>query len=252
MTIKDTADNGNAGGVTDGGVVEKKVAPDSTNDTKIGDVLKQMDPNKVVGLDKFLEIKKENKNLRKDLNNLMETIRSNASQSQTKNEMEELAKQYDVNPEFLDKLVKTIEKNVSKKSDTSTKAKSTDDSDDSDDEEDLTPNEAALEAAFTKEFDKAMAKLEDFADVVNKDAIFALSRLPKNADKTMTKIIEETYGKTLTGKRTIDSAKPGAGKEAQKLDYARAKKDTEYFKQVMADPDLKKEYNERMISSGII
>jgi len=61
----------------------------------------------------------------------------------------------------------------------------------------------------------------------------------------MTQILEEAYGNAITGKRTIETTKPGGGKEPTEVDYHRAQTDSEYFKQIMDSPNLKKKYNEK-------
>lgn len=256
MTINNTEEN-SGGAKTETVKVEAKVAPGDETEQKVGDVLKQMDPSKVVGLDKFLELKKQNKEMRKDLTSLMDSIKSGATERETRDEIAELAKNHDVNPEFLKTLVATIEKNVSKKFETAGKGKKEakaddgddDDSDDQDEGEKVSPEK--VNTIFNTHYDKIIDRMPEFAEVVNKEVIRELSKLPSNSNKTLTQIIEDTYGKTLTGKRTIDSGKPGAGKEAKPIDYARAKKDTDYFLEIMKDPDLKREYNANLISKGL-
>lgn len=110
---------------------------------------------------------------------------------------------------------------------------------------------AESDKAFDKAFKFAMNKLgKDFEGIVNADVIKELTKLPKNSQKTFSEIIEETYGASLSGKRTIETTKPGGGKEPAPLDFDKARKDGKYFDEVMADPKLKKEYNDKMLEKG--
>jgi hypothetical protein len=79
------------------------------------------------------------------------------------------------------------------------------------------------------------------------EVIKTLSLDPKNSNKTISQLIEETYGNALPGKRSIEQNKPGGSKESGEIDFDRAKKDGSYFKEIMADPGLKKKYNDNLI-----
>jgi len=90
--------------------------------------------------------------------------------------------------------------------------------------------------------------MPEYENLVNREVIKVLSLDPKNANKTFAQLIEETYGKAITGKRTIETTKPGGGKEPTEIDFDKALKDTEYFKEIMSNPTLKKKYNDSISS----
>jgi len=69
---------------------------------------------------------------------------------------------------------------------------------------------------------------------------------PANKDKTFSALLEEAYGSALGGKRTIETTTPRGGADNTKVDAERAQKDPEYRKEVFANPDLKKQYNESL------
>ena len=91
-----------------------------------------------------------------------------------------------------------------------------------------------------------MEKMPDFKGLADPDVIKTLSLDPKNANKTLTQIVEDTYGNFLTGRRTVETTTPRGGKEPEKIDFARMTKDPSYYKEVMSDPDRKKEYNNNL------
>lgn len=222
---------------------EKKPEPAASPTAR--DVFKTSDEQKpsdkeTIGLDKFLEIKKENKELRKSMKNLEDKINSgDFSQDEISSDLEAIAEEHNVDQGFLKKVVKTITKEADKRADEKYGSKL----------KDLTDKDTAkkIDDAFGTAFDTAMANMPEYKDVVNRDVIKALSLEPKNANKTFSQIIEDAYGNAISGKRTVETTTPGAGKDADPLDFDRARKDSAYFKDVMASPRLKKEYNDAML-----
>lgn len=196
-----------------------------------------------VGLDKFLDLKKDNKELRKSIKDLEARISEGATPREVSADIAALSEEYpDVDRNFLNKLASTIKSQVEKDAD----AKISDR---------LKPLEqkekaAKIDSAFNTHFNLAMDKMPEFKQIVNPDVIKTLSLDPKNANKTFSQIIEDTYGNALTGKRTIESTIPGGGKEPAPLNFDKARKDGSYFDEVMADPQLKAEYNREMLKRG--
>lgn len=196
-----------------------------------------------VGLDKFLELKKENREYRKSIKDLEAKIQSGATQKEVSADIKALSDEYpDVNPDFLGKLAATIRAQVEKDADDRIESR-------------LKPLEqkekaAKIDEAFNTHFNLAMEKMPEFKAIVNPDVIKTLSLNPANSNKTFSQIIEETYGGALSGKRTIDSQTPGGGKEPAPLEFDRARSDKDYFMEIMKNPKLKAEYNQEMLSRG--
>lgn len=110
---------------------------------------------------------------------------------------------------------------------------------------------AHIDTMAKEMFDASIEKMPDFKEIADFNVIKRLSLLPENAKKTMPQIIEDTYGKAATltaGRKTIDDTVPGGGKDPQPVDMDRARKDTAYFNEIMANPELKKEYNAQAFS----
>lgn len=104
--------------------------------------------------------------------------------------------------------------------------------------------------AFSKQYNTALERGPEFQAIANPDVIKTLATLPQNKNKTVSQLLEETYGNALTGKRTIETTQPGGGKDPEPLDIAKAEKDINYFNEVMADPKKKAQYNEQMLRKG--
>ena len=106
--------------------------------------------------------------------------------------------------------------------------------------------QAERDVKLTNMLDKALENAPEFKDTVNADAIKQMAQLPQNKDKTMSQLLEEVYGNTISGKRTTESTTPRGGAANTKVDFTRAQKDAEYRREVLSDPDLKKQYNEKL------
>lgn len=102
---------------------------------------------------------------------------------------------------------------------------------------------AALEAVFVKHFNIALENAPEYKDVVNVEVIKTMAFNPANANKTYKQLLEEAYGNALQGRPTMETATPRGGAKDSKVDMERARKDTAYRHEVLADPELKKQYN---------
>lgn len=103
---------------------------------------------------------------------------------------------------------------------------------------------AKMETAFTQGLNKALENAPEYKDVVNVEVIKALAFNPANANKTYKNLLEEAYGNAISGRRTVETTVPRGGAKDTKLDRERAKTDTAYRREVLADPELRAQYNE--------
>lgn len=224
-----------------------------TEEKTIGDVLKTDNPPADPEKDKeekekkdnlipesaFLKEKKRRKELEKEVEKLKEAIESGElDDDDTADTIESLAEEFGVEKKLLTKLAKTIKSDVEKDAEAklSEKIKPL--------EEDK--RQEKIDKAFKAGFEQAIEKMPEFAEIADPEVIKTLSLDPKNANKTFSQLIEATYSKSLGGKRTIEPTKPRGGKEPEEIDYDRARRDGNYFKEIMSDPDKKKEYNKNL------
>jgi hypothetical protein len=103
---------------------------------------------------------------------------------------------------------------------------------------------AKMEVAFQQGLDKALQNAPEYKDVVNVEVIKALAFNPANRNKTYTQLLQEAYGNALNGKRTVETTTPRGGAKDTTLDRKRAETDATYRREVLADPELRKQYNE--------
>lgn len=101
-----------------------------------------------------------------------------------------------------------------------------------------------LDRIFADNLAKTLENAPEYKDVVNVDVIKALAFNPANSNKTYKQLLEEAYGNAITGRRTIETTTPRGGAKDTKVDMKRAQTDTAYRHEVLADPDLRKQYNE--------
>jgi hypothetical protein len=210
-------------------------APESKPVETIGETLGE---KKVVDSVPLARLNKEITR-RKELEAKIEQLQKAAaadtmSKTEIAHDLKALAEEHNIDAGFLDKLAKTIKAQA-----------------DADIDERLRPiaereQMEKREKAFTEHFTKALENMPDFKGVVNPEVIKQLAFNPANANKTFAQLIEETYGNTLQGKRTIETATPRGGAKNEAVDIDRARRDSTYFKEVMANPELKKEYNDRL------
>ena len=211
-------------------VAEETVAsPEKTE--KVGEVMQTAKAPNTVGLDKFLDVKKDNKELRKDIADLKKLIESGATKQEVSADISSIADEYGVDKDFLAKLSSTIRAQA----DEAAEAK-------------LKPfqekeREEKVHTAFSKAFKDSMERMPEYEAIVNPDVIKALSLDPRNADKTFDDIIQDAYSSAIQGKRTIETTTPGGGKNPEPIDFTKASKDPAYFDSIMANPTMKAEYN---------
>ena len=207
-------------------------------------IQKEVEPVKeTIGLDKFLDLKKQNKEKDKLIKDLEARIDAGATRQEVSADMDAISEEFpDVDRGFLNKLASTIKNSVVKEAEDkiASRFQPLEEKD----------KQAKLDGAFNTHFKIAMDKMPEFTNIVNPEVIKTLSRDSKNASKTFSQIIEETYGNALTGKRTIETTSPGGGKDADPLNFQKARSDSSYFDVVMANPRLKAEYNEKMLREG--
>ena len=220
---------------------QPEVAPEAEPEKPIGDIIdaEQKASKKKDLSDRYVEEKRKRKALEKQLKELAERKENGESADEVSDDIDALAREHNIDTGFLNKLVKSIEQKAEKSLEERIDAKL----------EPLTKKEreAKINEVFTKACADVIEKMPEFKDIANADVIKTLATNPANSKKTLSQILEETYGNAITGKRTIETTKPGGGKEPTEIDYDRAQKDTEYFKEIMANPGLKKKYNEKAL-----
>jgi len=100
---------------------------------------------------------------------------------------------------------------------------------------------AKVAAAIEKGINDALAEAPEYAKVANVDILKQMALA--NKGMTYSQLLDKVYGNTLEGKRTLETTTPRGGAKDSKVDFERAQRDGEYRKEVLRDPDLKKQYN---------
>jgi hypothetical protein len=213
----------------------KEVKEEKETIGKVLETDEKPDP-KLVPEAAFLKEKTARKQAERDLKALQKSIEEGATPGEVSEDIDAIADEHNIDKKFLNKLAAAIEKTAERKAEEKLAAK-------------MKPIEAReraerIEKVFGSHFDKAMAEMPEFAEVVNRDVIKTLSLDAANQNKTFSQLIEETYGSAIRGKRTLETTTPRGGKTTDKVDVAKAAQDSTYLKEIMADPELKKEYNE--------
>lgn len=222
----------------------KVTAPEEKQENKtIGDILDKKEEareEKVVPESVFLKEKSARKELTKEVKELRKMIENGDTKQEVSQTIEEIAEEFNVDKNFVSKLAKAIKGDTEKDLEERVASK-------------LKPIEERekgekITKIFNEHFEKVIDELPEYKDIVNKDVIKKLSLDPENSNKTFQQLIEETYGRSIRGKKTLESTTPRGGKEPEEIDYTRAAKDSAYYKEIMSNPTLKKEYNGNLMS----
>lgn len=177
---------------------------------------------------------------RKELEKELADLRTRASDeklthTEITTDLKALAEEHNIDPSFLDKLAKTIKAQAEANVDEKLRP--------------IAEREALekKEKAFDLLYSKTLQEMPEFQGIVNPAVIKQMAFNPANAGFTMRQLIEEAYGSSLQGKRTTETTTARGGVKTEGLDMNRAQRDPEYFKEVMADPQLKAEYNKDLL-----
>lgn len=226
-----------------------KADADAAAQGKVGDILggrKTSNEERTVPESVFLEIKKENQAVWTELKKVQDMIADGARKPEVSDALKKIGEKYKVDSNFLGEVASAIRAETEADIARRTPAPS----DKKEEKKDEPQPDAAAEAEridkiFNSHFDKTLEAMPEYRDVANRATVKSLTLLPENRDKTFAQILEAAYGHIVekTGKRTMEGAKPGGGKEPAPIDYDKAAADTDYFKSIMADPALRKEYN---------
>lgn len=222
-------------------VEETPSTPETTAEQTISEIAAEVTETpkqETVGLDKYMKEKKTRQDLEKQLADLKSSIEQGASKTDVSSDIASLAEEHGIDKEFLAKFANTIKAQAEKGIDEKLKPFT--------DKE----NKAKIDSVFNTHYAAAIAKMPEYEGIVNADVIKTLSLNPQNSSKTFSQLIEETYGNAITGRRTIERTTPGGGKDPEPLDFKKASSDINYFNEVMSNPKLKAEYNDKMLKSG--
>ena len=218
-----------------GAKVEAKPEETKVEDTKVGDVVEpEKAKAKMVPEAVFLEEKRERKELAKEIKDLKKLIEEGAAKKEVSSTVKELAERMGLADKDVQELI-TIAKEDTKaeyEKEIEAKLKPIQDKERSE----------RAQKTFDEHYDKLMEAMPEFKGVATKEAVRSLSLDPKNANKTFAKILEESYGHLVTGKKTIEKTQARGGVSDAPIDMNRMKHDMVYYKEVMDSPDLKAKY----------
>jgi hypothetical protein len=178
---------------------------------------------KTVPIELFLELKKELKDAKK---NQTTGVASDSS-------IEDIAKEYDVDPAFVTKLASAIKSSTSKELEEKYSGKIS--------ELENISKMDARDKKFNELYKKTMANYPDLKGVVNKDVIKQLALNPENGKKTLPQLLEEVYGSTVQGKKTMETSRPNSGDKTESVDFSQAGDPAVYAK-IKSDPKLNEQY----------
>ena len=211
-------------------------------DTKAGDVIEAKPAEekvRTVPESVFLEEKRERKELSKQVKELTKLIEEGASKKEVSADIKEIAEEFGLPEQAISKLISKVGEKTKAEYDKEIEAK-------------LRPiqekeREEKVQRTFDDVYSKLMEAMPEYKNISNKEVIKSLSMDPKNANKTFAKILEDSYGHLVVGKKTLEKTSARGGNSDAPIDYRKANNDQSYFREIMGNPELKKKYNEGLI-----
>jgi DNA-binding transcriptional MerR regulator len=212
---------------------EAAPAETKVDDVKVSDVINPSEKKepKMVPEAALLEYKKEAKELGKELKEIKKLMEEGKSTREVSEDIKNIADEFGLTEGAVEKLIRKVGETTKAEYDKELEAR-------------LKPlQEKSANKTLDDQYDRLMESMPEYKNIANRDVFKSLSLDPKNADKTFAKILEESYGHLVTGKKTLEKTQARGGNSDAPIDYDRAKKDMGYFKEIMDNPELKKEYN---------
>jgi hypothetical protein len=210
-------------------------APEASLGDALGDKLAEPE-KKTVGLDKYLTEKNKRKELEAELEKVKEAKDDGATKAEIQTDLQAIADEYNLDADVLAKVGEALQAKANAALD-----------------ERLEPilndkRVAARDAKFKELYDNAIANAPEYDGVVNVEVIKQLATNSANKDKTMSQLIEGTYGHLLGSKSSIERSQ-NTRIESGKIDMKEADQNPEYFKKVLADPTLKGQYDQNVLDN---
>jgi AraC-like DNA-binding protein len=201
------------------------------------------DKSDTVPLKKYMEEKRARRDIESQVETLQEEITKLKTNTATgainlttvNDEIRRLAQEHNVDESFLTSLVSTVRK--------TTKEEIRGEM-----EKDFSPKisqierERAIEKAerkFEEAYSKALAENPEFNGIVNKDVIKTLAFSQQNSKKTLSEIIDDTYGSAVQGKKSIETQH--ASKQPTEVDYNNPK--SADWDKIESDPTAKEKWS---------
>lgn len=188
--------------------------------------------------DRFKEVNDESKAKDAIIAELTEKLESSnkpATKAEANRGLAEIAKEHNLDPDILGKVAESIKAealaSVQQEIAPITEAR----------------KQAEADKVFETMYKSALENNPEYTDVVNKDVIKQLAFNPANKNKTFSQLLKEVYGsvaKSGEQRKTMEQTQKGKPESIDTIDFKRAQSDTEYFRKIMADPQLKATYNE--------
>lgn len=217
---------------------------DKSDEPTLNSLQNSEEKNKIpdsIPYSRFKEVNDESKAkdaLITELQEKLESLDSKPTKADAAEGLSEIAKEYNLDEEALGRVAKSIEAaalaKVQETVEPLTKAQ----------------KESQANHAFEKMYTSALENHPQYKDIANKEVIRQLAFNPANANKTFSQLLKDVYGSVAgksQGSKTMETTQKGRTETIEKIDYKRASSDSEYFKQIMADPKLKAEYNSKVV-----
>lgn len=231
---KDTAGvKSENGGAKDSDNAKGKSISDIAGVENEGDADKGGKPNrdddKPGAIKQLIDLKKENREMRAMISDeviptikaLQEQIkRGGSAADEARDELDDLADEYELKPDFVKKLAKAIENKSTKTIEKKYLADIKDIKDNDIKRTEATQN-ARISKAIDVEIDRVIKEYPQYAKIANPDVIRKMVMADKsNLSRSMDDIFEDVYGKAVKGSPSIEGYAGGSKNAPKESDYS--------------------------------
>jgi len=217
----------------------QEVVPEQKQQETINDIVQEPKetPKETVGLDKYMTEKKARQAAEKKIADLEQAIKDGATQKEISSDIEAIGNEYGVDKDFLVKLTKSIKSELGSEFDSKLKPITEE------------KEKVKFDSTFNQKLNDALENMPEYKNIVNPDMLKQLvlardgSGKLINGNISMEQLIENTYVNALGGKRVLETTTPRGRQEPLEVDFEKARTDSAYFGEVMANPTLRAKYN---------
>ena len=188
-----------------------------------------------VPLSTFLELKKENKEFRHELQSLKDSLKSK-SDTRVEEGVSDLATKYDIDENFLRDILKAAKEETTKEIDSRYKTAF--------EKQEKEAQVSKFNKAFDELFEKSISENDEYKNLpIDKEVIKSLATSPSYSKMTIPQILEKLYGNVVmnTGKKSSEDTATNS-RQQDAVNFANM--DEKTSKMVLSDPNLKKQYND--------
>jgi hypothetical protein len=220
---------------------------DNTGDTKeqtIADAVSEKKQSDTVPLATYMSEKKQRQELQAKYDELQSNVESNKTstgEDMSAKDIEKIAEDMGIDAESAKKFANAIgsktSADVEEMKQTLAQIQQKEES-------------SRVEKVLNQFYKEALENSPEFKDVANKQVVMQLAQMTTNQGKTMTELLNETYGSVANKATSSMESSSSNAKASPKVDFSKLREmSADEQSAVLKDPEQKKQYNDYLIKN---